>query len=70
MFPAFLGVKDQCPRSAPGCWYLSHFIFGDFHYNAAGNALVADAVINSLETAPPAKAINPRRVIPPVAAPP
>jgi len=55
-FPAFFAVKDQCPRSQPGYWYLSRFIFGDFHYNAAGNALVADTVIKSLDAAPPAKA--------------
>ena len=30
----------------PECWYLHRFVFGDFHFNAAGNALVADAVIN------------------------
>ena len=55
LFPAFLAVKEQCPSSQPGCWYLSHFIFGDFHYNAAGNALVADVVIRSLTEEPPAK---------------
>jgi|SRR5271157_1596463 len=55
LFPGFLAVKDQCPRSQPGCWYLSHFIFGDFHYNATGNALVADAVIKSLVEDPPSK---------------
>jgi|SRR5271157_2134719 len=55
LFPAFLGVKDQCPRMRPGCWYLSHFVFGDFHYNPTGNALVADAVIKSLDEDPPDK---------------
>ncbi len=55
LFPEFLAVKKQCPSSQPGCWYLSHFIFGDFHYNAAGNALVADVVIRSLTDEPPAK---------------
>lgn len=55
LFPAFLAVKNKCPRMQPGCWYLSQFIFGDFHYNAAGNALVADAVIQSLVKEPPAK---------------
>lgn len=56
LFPSFLAVKDQCPRSEPGCWYLSQFIFGDTHYNAAGNSLVAGAVIPSLEAIPPTKA--------------
>jgi hypothetical protein len=55
LFPAFLAVKNQCHWSQPGCWYLSHFIFGDFHYNAAGNALVADALIQSLTERPPNK---------------
>ena len=55
LFPAFLAVKNKCPRSQPGCWYLSHFIFGDFHYNVVGNALVADAVVKSLEEDPPSK---------------
>ena len=55
LFPAFLAVKEQCPRSHPGCWYLRLFVFGDTHYNAAGNALVADAAIKSLAKDPPAK---------------
>ena len=55
LFPAFLAVKDGCPPSEPGCWYLSHFVFGDMHYNAAGNALVADMVIQSLAEMPPVK---------------
>ncbi len=55
LFPAFFAVKDQCPKSRPGCWYLTHFIFGDFHYNAAGNAVVADVVVKSLTDDPPAK---------------
>ena len=32
LFPEFFAVKDACPRSQPGCWYLRYFIFGDFHY--------------------------------------
>jgi hypothetical protein len=55
LFPAFLAVEGACPRSQPGCWYLSHFTFGDWHYNAAGNALVADEVIKSLTEVPPVK---------------
>jgi hypothetical protein len=55
VFPAFFAVKEQCPQTQPGCWYLQYFIFGDEHYNAAGNALVAEAVGKSLEAAPPAK---------------
>ena len=27
--------------------YLHSFVFGDFHYNASGNALVADAVLTA-----------------------
>ena len=55
LFPAFLAVKDQCPQSEPGCWYQKLFVFGDMHYNANGNALVADVVARSLEEAPPVK---------------
>jgi len=53
LFPAFFAIKDSCPKSQPGCWYLSHFILGDVHYNATGNALVADGVIRSLLETPP-----------------
>jgi hypothetical protein len=55
LFPAFLTAKERCPQSQPGCWYLDNFIFGDFHYNAAGNALVTDAVIDSFAEAATAK---------------
>jgi hypothetical protein len=55
LFPEFLAAKAQCPQSRPGCWYLDDFIFGDFHYNANGNAIVANAVINSLDEDPPDK---------------
>ncbi len=52
LFPAFFAVKEQCPRNQPGCWYLNYFVFGDIHYNAAGNALVADIVSQSLAETP------------------
>jgi len=55
LFPQFFAVKDQCPRTEPGCWYPRYFIPGDIHYNAAGSALVADAIIISLTEAPPTK---------------
>jgi hypothetical protein len=55
VFPAFFEVKDQCPHSKPGCWYSKYFIFGDVHYNANGDALVADAVAKSLKETPPKK---------------
>jgi hypothetical protein len=55
LFPAFQAVKSQCPWTAPGRWYMTHFIFGDTHFSSAGNALVAEAVIRSFETAPPRK---------------
>lgn len=55
LFPAFFAVKAQCPRLEPGCWYLDYFIFGDIHYNSAGNAMVADAVTKSLTATPPEK---------------
>jgi len=57
LFPEFFAIKDSCPKLEPGCWYLSHFIFGDMHYDAVGNALVADIVINSLKGMPPVKVL-------------
>jgi hypothetical protein len=56
LFPAFFAAKDRCTWLQPGCWYPSNFVFGDSHYNAAGNALVAGAVVRSLTAEPPAKA--------------
>ena len=55
LFPAFFAAKDQCPRNQPGCWYLNLFDFGDIHYNAAGNALVADVLFRNLTEEPPTK---------------
>ncbi len=55
VLPAFFAVKDQCPRSEPGCWYPKLFVIRDIHYTAAGNALVADEVIKSLQQDPPSK---------------
>ena len=56
VFPQFYAARDACPPSERGCWYQKLFIYGDIHYNAAGNALVADAVIRSLQQQPPQKA--------------
>jgi len=64
LFPEFFDVKDDCPRGEAGCWYLSHFIFGDMHYNAKGNALVARVVAESLEKDPPRKLEAARRIAP------
>jgi len=55
VFPAFFARKQQCPRLEPGCWYLKYFVFGDIHYNAEGNAVVAEVVSKSLSEMPPAK---------------
>jgi hypothetical protein len=55
VFPVFFAARDECPRGRPGCWYERLFIFGDGHYSAAGYALVADAVIQSLTEEPPVK---------------
>ena len=52
VFPAFFAVKEACPKTQPGCWYLSHFIFGDTHYNSAGDALVAGVISQSLAEVP------------------
>ncbi len=55
LFPEFFAVKEQCPRTQPGCWYLSHFIFGDTHFNSEGDAIVADVISKSLTENPPVK---------------
>ena len=55
LFPAFFAVKERCPKTAPGCWYLSHFIFGDTHYNSTGDALAAEVISRGLEQVPVAK---------------
>ncbi len=55
VYPEFFAIKDQCPRFQPGCWYLSQFIFGDMHYNATGNALVAKVVSARLVQEPAAQ---------------
>lgn len=55
VFPEFLAVKEACPANQAGCWYMKDFIFGDEHYSRAGNAIVADAVAKSLESALPKK---------------
>jgi hypothetical protein len=39
----------------PGCWYLKYFVFGDIHYNAAGNVLVTEAVSRNLSAVPVVK---------------
>jgi len=54
-FPEFFAVKERCPKSAPGCWYLKDYVFGDIHLSSEGNAIVADVVSKSLELAPPVK---------------
>ncbi len=55
VFPAFFAVKQQCRRFEPGCWYSKYFVFGDIHYNSAGNAVVAEVVSESLAETPPVK---------------
>ncbi len=55
LFPAFFAIKEQCPKTQPGCWYLSHFIFGDTHFNSTGDALAASVISRSLEETPAAK---------------
>jgi hypothetical protein len=54
-FPQFFAEKERCPRWEPGCWYLRNFNLGDVHFNASGNAIVADVVGESLRAAPPVK---------------
>jgi hypothetical protein len=54
-FPEFFAVKEQCPKSAPGCWYLKDYFFGDIHLSAEGNKIVADVVGKSLEQSPAVK---------------
>jgi hypothetical protein len=54
-FPGFFAVKERCSPLQRGCWYLDYFIFGDMHYSAAGNAMVADILVRSLTEDPPVK---------------
>jgi len=54
-FPEFFAAKQQCPKLAPGCWYEKNYTFGDIHFNAGGNAIVADVVSTVLEAEPPVK---------------
>jgi hypothetical protein len=55
MFPAFFALKDNCSTLQPGCWYPKYFIFGDTHYNSAGDKVAAQVLIDSLTLTPPAK---------------
>jgi hypothetical protein len=55
MFPAFFAVKGSCSRMQPGCWYLDYFLFGDTHYNSAGDAIAAEVLVKSLTDVPAAK---------------
>lgn len=52
VFPEFFAASRQCPGAQPGCWYLKYFVFGDIHYNAAGNTVVAETVGRSLAASP------------------
>jgi hypothetical protein len=54
-FPEFFALKQQCPSRQPGCWYLNNYIFGDIHFSAGGNAVMADLLSRSLDAEPPAK---------------
>ena len=53
LFPAFFAAKAQCSRLEPGCWYLRYYIFGDVHYNSAGNAVAAEVLTRALVENPP-----------------
>ncbi len=53
VFPPFFAVKNACPLLQPGCWYTNYFIFGDTHYNSAGDAIMADALSSALIRTPP-----------------
>ena len=55
LFPAFFALKSHCPPLQPGCWYLNDFVFGDVHYNAAGDAVFADVLTQSLQQVPATK---------------
>lgn len=52
MFPAFFALKGACSPAQPGCWYLNDFIFGDTHYNSAGDEIAAKILIKSLTASP------------------
>ncbi|MFY9287274.1 MAG: hypothetical protein WAO98_02105 [Alphaproteobacteria bacterium] len=52
-YPAFFAARDACPALMPGCWYNTYFIFGDVHYNAAGNELIAGELIKAFHSEKP-----------------
>ncbi len=54
-FQPLLAEKKRCTALLPGCWYARNFIFGDVHFNRAGNRLVVDTVIEALRRAPVVK---------------
>jgi len=54
-FPEFFAAKGQCPTWERGCWYLKDYIFGDIHFSAGGNSIIADLISQSLEATPPMK---------------
>jgi len=58
LFPALFAAGEHCPTHEPGCWYLKYFIFGDIHYNAAGNTIVADVVGQNLTETPVEKRVQ------------
>lgn len=60
VFPEFFSVRDACPKSQPGCWYVNNWTFGDIHLNANGNKIVADKVAQSLEAIPAVKVAAPQ----------
>ena len=45
----FLRGEGAMPTNETRLLVRALFVFGDVHYNAAGNALVADAVIQELD---------------------
>lgn len=48
LFPDFFAEMDKCPSFLRGCWYEGLFVFGDVHFSAYGNALVARRVVEEL----------------------
>jgi hypothetical protein len=55
LFPPMFAQVQRCPRLFPGCWYERLFIFGDFHFNVHGNALIAERLATALSQHPVTK---------------
>lgn len=43
-FTEMENIKNSCPSDTPGCWYQKLYIFGDIHFTAFANGLLANKI--------------------------